>query len=306
MSRAKKELPESLELLLDTMCNTFGGIMFIALALIIISQLVTKQLKEMTPEEIDRKRIEQLNASIKELETEVKKLRAENADKAVAKYNVSAEQKQLIVKIVTAIDDSLDLNSKVSAAGEKIKDERKKAAENRRQIAILEKQKQRKIKDNKETRARYSKVAAALEREIAELEKSLASSSPRNLRFAKEESTSLKVYRILLQAGTAYRLGNEASPVVGEVTVSKNGRIATLIPVRGTHIGADPEQTLNGIFDNIDKNRYFIMIISDLDSFSTLLAMRQYLRDRGFRATWTVNPEFKFYMVDEVNHKASF
>ena len=118
MSRAKKELPESLELLLDTMCNTFGGIMFIALALIIISQLVTKQLKEMTPEEIDRKRIEQLNASIKELEAEVKKLRAENADKAVAKYNVSAEQKQLIVKIVTAIDDSLDLNSKVSAAGE--------------------------------------------------------------------------------------------------------------------------------------------------------------------------------------------
>jgi hypothetical protein len=72
MSRAKKELPESLELLLDTMCNTFGGIMFIALALIIIYQLVTKQLKEMTPEEIDRKRIEQLNASIKELETEVK------------------------------------------------------------------------------------------------------------------------------------------------------------------------------------------------------------------------------------------
>lgn len=306
MSRAKKELPESLELLLDTMCNTFGGIMFIALALIIISQLVTKQLKEMTPEEMDRKRIEQLNTSIKELEAEIRQLRVENADKAVEKYNVSAEQKQLIVKIITAIDDSLDLNSKVFAAEEKIKNERSKSTENNRVIARLEQQKERKKKDNAETKARYSKVASTIRREIAELEKALASTTPRKLRFAKEESTSLKVYRILLQSGTIYRFGNDASPVSGEVTVSKNGRIATLIPVRGTHIGADPEQTLNGIFDNIDKNRYFIMIISDLDSFSTLLAMRQYLRDRGFRATWNVNHEFKFYLVDEVNHKASF
>ena len=40
MSR-KNKLPDSLELLLDTMCNTFGAIMFIAISLVIISQITT-------------------------------------------------------------------------------------------------------------------------------------------------------------------------------------------------------------------------------------------------------------------------
>ena len=44
---ARRSLPESLELLLDTMCNTFGGVMFIAISMVITLMLSQQKL---TPE----------------------------------------------------------------------------------------------------------------------------------------------------------------------------------------------------------------------------------------------------------------
>src|SRR4051812_32206585 len=38
MSRRRREQPDSLELLLDTMCNTFGGIIMIALLIALLSR----------------------------------------------------------------------------------------------------------------------------------------------------------------------------------------------------------------------------------------------------------------------------
>src|SRR5574344_1164286 len=71
MNRKKCSLPDSLELLLDTMCNTFGGIMFIAISLIIISQLITKTLRSATPEEIDEKNIRRMEKHISGLQDEI-------------------------------------------------------------------------------------------------------------------------------------------------------------------------------------------------------------------------------------------
>lgn len=42
--RRKENSSDSLELLLDTMCNTFGGIMFIAISLLIISSFISKNI----------------------------------------------------------------------------------------------------------------------------------------------------------------------------------------------------------------------------------------------------------------------
>ncbi|MDD3886485.1 MAG: hypothetical protein PHI35_06420 [Victivallaceae bacterium] len=44
MSRAKRQPGSSLELLLDTMCNTFGGVMFIAIALAVVAAASSEQM----------------------------------------------------------------------------------------------------------------------------------------------------------------------------------------------------------------------------------------------------------------------
>ena len=306
MSRARKELPESLELLLDTMCNTFGGVMFIALSLIIISQLVTKQLQNITPEELDRRKIAQISERIKELEREIKKLKAENVERTVSKFNVTPEKKQLILKMADAFSEFADLNVKVADAEQKSLAGRKKVAELDKNIETLERQKHRKITENTEQQQRYDKISDVLKKEIDELEKALASTAPRKIRFAKNEETNLLPYRILLQAGSAYRFCNIKTPVTGEVTIIwGNDNTFQLVPVRGIAIGTDPEAALAEILSGIDRNRYFVSITTDFDSFPALLAMRQYLRDNGYKAYWFVDPEFRFEIVRDIKYSAS-
>ena len=98
--RGKQKLPESLELLLDTMCNTFGGIMFIALSLIIISQIVSKNLNETSPEKRDKETIERLERSIAALQQEISDLKLARTEDSFGELSLSGEQKEYIRKIM--------------------------------------------------------------------------------------------------------------------------------------------------------------------------------------------------------------
>ena len=63
------ETESSLELLLDTMCNTFGGVMFIAIALIVVLSISSKISTPETEDtkEISPQRLEELQAELEKL-----------------------------------------------------------------------------------------------------------------------------------------------------------------------------------------------------------------------------------------------
>ena len=65
--RRKNKLPDSLELLLDTMCNTFGAIMFIAISLVIISQFSIKAVKAKKPLNIDEEHLGKMRRQVRDL-----------------------------------------------------------------------------------------------------------------------------------------------------------------------------------------------------------------------------------------------
>ena len=52
---ARQSLPESLELLLDTMCNTFGGVMFIAISMVITLMLCQDMLTPQKRQEEEKR-----------------------------------------------------------------------------------------------------------------------------------------------------------------------------------------------------------------------------------------------------------
>jgi hypothetical protein len=108
MRRRRSEIPSSLELLLDTMCNTFGGIVFMAilLAVLLPRTLVTTQADPRTQEariEIQRNDLESenqaLRAKLNELgklsDTYARKLKAREADPR------SREQSELAKTLAT-------------------------------------------------------------------------------------------------------------------------------------------------------------------------------------------------------------
>ena len=107
---SKKSLPDSLELLLDTMCNTFGGIMFIAISLILVSQMVSKKIlkesaekaaKQVKVDPIAMKRdIQDLELDILKLQQKLKNIQSvaesftESKEKARSEYLKKIEEEK--------------------------------------------------------------------------------------------------------------------------------------------------------------------------------------------------------------------
>ena len=59
MSKRQQSEESSLELLLDTMCNTFGGVMFIAISLLVIISVMTKDIPQKNEEPTDMETLQQ-------------------------------------------------------------------------------------------------------------------------------------------------------------------------------------------------------------------------------------------------------
>lgn len=75
----------SLELLLDTMCNTFGGVMFIAISLVVISTYIPELVEKSTP-------LKSASRDVKEIREEIEKLGAKLSE---LKQSRSVKEKTL-------------------------------------------------------------------------------------------------------------------------------------------------------------------------------------------------------------------
>ena len=95
-------MPDSLELLLDTMCNTFGAIMFIAISLVIISQISTKMVRDMKPPEVTEEYLEQMRQRMRALEDELAEEEQKMAEKALAALAMPAEKKEKVERLLAA------------------------------------------------------------------------------------------------------------------------------------------------------------------------------------------------------------
>ena len=101
-SYRKSEDESSLELLLDTMCNTFGGVMFIAISIFVIISGMTQidnalEQQNTDPEEL-RRNITELQSVLQQamhqldIQTEELKIRQKESDSPLMQETVQLEQ----------------------------------------------------------------------------------------------------------------------------------------------------------------------------------------------------------------------
>src|SRR5215212_9991705 len=103
MSRRRRHQPDSLELLLDTMCNTFGGIIMIALLIALLSRDTDADPNATQTFRKQLEQLEQQTADAARLQKELHKEPDTNVVKAVALLKERdelqrkiAEQQQII------------------------------------------------------------------------------------------------------------------------------------------------------------------------------------------------------------------
>ena len=303
----KLALPDSLELLLDTMCNTFGGIMFIAISLVVVSQLISRDQLAKTPEEINETNLQNIRQHITELQNDILELQKFALARQFASTSQSPEQEAAISELQQAKIASLNAADALERSSIRREAEQLKLAHQKKLLAQAQQALEAKRKAIAANKDRLEHQQKVLRDTISELEKTLSTLQPREIRFAMEVSTNREPYWVLLQNGRIFRYGASGAQVFGEVEQrdSPDGDFGRMIPRKGNSIGDDPATQLDTLFKNVDRKKYFVSLLIDNTSFASLLTLKQYLRNAGFMVNWNYNPNYEFQYVSHASYKAS-
>lgn len=159
MSKRRLKIESSsLELLLDTMCNTFGGVMFIAISLLLIISVMTKDIPQENEETADTVTLQQEIESLqkiysellKELQLKAEQIKLQQSSNRQEKYQELLMLMQLVKEIKLKIeaaelaDKTLTLS--LSKLSKSVADLRKQTALQEDKIEFL----QRKLLDLEE------------------------------------------------------------------------------------------------------------------------------------------------------------
>ena len=261
----------SLDMLLDTMCNTFGGVCFIALLVAILSAMLPK---ESSSEEDDVRRM-----AVDETMAELIRTRDE--------LRVAVDlQRDLLETYTTNATSAISAADVVSLAGDKDAE----MAKLRKRLLELEEQIRKAMTDtdyNEQEYARLMKLSDELKRKIADFK----DARRRTVRTPTERSLpGLSAFDIWLRDGLLYQMNNEE-----QVRCDRNGfGEATTwdyhcIPGKGYRMD---EAFLNGpgfqnVVDHAGRTAFF-RIWTDSRSFPELCLLRDELIRRGFKYNWQV------------------
>lgn len=291
MSRSRRQQPgsNSLELLLDTICNTFGGILFIALLVTILTQLSEKKTpvprpSTATPEEIESLVLEQAH-----LLAEISRVRAnQDAEDLLASRLAPAEIQQLLTERNRLRDELHSVSDQIQSS----------LAENARVAADIQKILHQLSQVQAEIPEEKRKLAAledAIDRKVEKRSQQLRLSQVRSS-FGKSEVA------IVLRYGRAYlwhqydargnRLGlNTDDFIVLEsdaksVTVRPN-------PLRGIPLDGSPQsrQALSRLLEPFAPNRNTIVVVARPDTYHAFPQVRDATVASGFEYRLFVSTE---------------
>lgn len=113
MPRRTASRPDSLELLLDTICNTFGGVLFIAILVVMLLQQSSTEPAEVSPKSqpLSSRELQTLTTRIDSITSELARMRANrDSQDAIVQSFSPPEIRQLLTdrRVVTSQQEALD------------------------------------------------------------------------------------------------------------------------------------------------------------------------------------------------------
>jgi len=309
MSKKSTENSDSLELLLDTMCNTFGGVMFIAIALVIISTFIPKITKDIDAESTNDMRIAELQAEIEQLHLQIKKQQISISlkNELVEKYKNSPyldkirelgrlkdENAKLI--LLTAEEKSAEINTMIALRKVKKKNARLNKILTQQNLDLRELTDDLtllggKIKKEQKILADLTVAVPVETRTIGLAPLSVTEKTP----FVVVIDNN-KLYRVNDNSGELVFDGNsfnsssdvQMEPILSEENETPVGALIRLLPGKGVTINpsSDNRVALAKIFTPLDKTKKFISLEVNKNSFAGFIKVKEFLRKNGFTLYW--------------------
>jgi len=290
MPRSRDTVDASLELLLDTITNTFGSVLFITMLVAVLLRVSGQSEAERPPlSKTDQARTE---ARMAELAAEVESLKSTLdslpvADPATARIEAD---------IVAAAQETARLMADDTAVAASIVSEQEAMAALEAQVAHTQRELERMLPlaDEQATRRREAEEgAAALAKAAVELDRPVdptrivqTAQLPELVETEKEQIGLLmrygRIYVMHERSPAGERLGPNQSHFV--ITMRPDGRQTAKARPDAGHIadGATVNATLRQILARHPADKWVIAIVVNEDSFSQFQSVKSALVDLGY------------------------
>ena len=277
--RWKREEGDSLDLLLDTMCNLFGGIIFVALLVALLAG--DDASKKVNPSRSpSQDLLEREIANLEKEEQSLKQVLEEETKQGASKVSVEDQAAVKTLKNeLEALRQALQLASGDPSEGQDLGQflqEAKERKSNLEKEAILLENQKKSLKEEKE---RLAKRMADLKKRGEEA----VEEKIQGFRFPRERASSKKPYWILLS-------GDEVFPVQKAdsgwsywekyVTVRSSPNRDEIRPIAGH--GLKSEKEIRGVFSSISSASFYPVFFVAPDSFGRFRKAREIALKMGF------------------------
>jgi|GEM_PF-4072805 len=303
---SKGRMPGSMDLLLDTMCNTFGGVVFIALSLSLAFFVSRSQ---SSPAE----NLEKMKQELKERQQETALLEAKRSRMVKSLDSVKEFSSKFrpaktdLPETVTKLEqDCKDLQRETEMQKmAQIDLERKmKQLEQENQAMgseILGKNKQ--VTEMSKTQAEeYNRLCLVADT----LNETLQRTPEQKLHFSNNQRTASSPYILLVRNNQLYRLGSRYLHSSREVTVKRFGNMLLLTGVHGTWLASLTAADIQPLFKDFNKSSSFLWIMVHPDSFVAFVDFRRLLRNASLPVYWYINTASILYLVDHSDYSSSY
>lgn len=283
VARANNTSDESLDLLLDTICNTFGGVLFISMLVVILLNMSSESTTTLIVPEQSRQEMLNARASLVESSAELERLRRAASERqsitqkfANPEVAVQLAELQQMTSLNQSIRQSRDqLLSSLVNTQEAIND----AVSQAEQL--------------KQAQQQLSAALANLESQVQQ-EVSLRT---RTAELPKQRRTQKRQVAFLMKNGKLYAHaksdgnGNVAGQNESEVKQLTEGNKIYVEPVSsaGLAVNADSDDLapIESKINQFSKDDYFIVIVVWPDSFPQFLAVKEAI----------IRSEFEYQLV---------
>ncbi|HUY34066.1 MAG TPA: hypothetical protein VMV69_15060 [Pirellulales bacterium] len=277
MARRRGAPASSLDLLLDTICNTFGGVLFLAILTVILLQMSGREAENASPEVPRQAELAGLELRREDLAARLKTLRAAaDQQDALREQLAPADERELAATLrqLRARRDAVDqrrltLLGEVSQAQLEINTVSMKLAELDRVLS--------------EDREKLAAAEDALRREVAD--------RGADAGLPVLHDTNKDEIPLLLSAGhlhLVYRLNPDGSVVFNQddcqLTTSNGQREVSAKPGKGMPIEADgaSRQALTAKLAAFEKEDYYLAVFVWPDSFAHFRELKAVMVGQGY------------------------
>ena len=283
MSFRRQSRGDSLDLLLDTMCNTFGGIIMLAVLVTLLSKQERNGRATVDSEEMMRRRISEAELTLKESRAANANLVTEAGDPDTKKrLEAVVEKKALQAMLEVSARDAEAANASQPLAAQdaaarmaQLRDEMAKAAATRTDLS-----------NQLSTAEINTRRLTARASDLAKQAAALQSASVQKSRLPKEHSTSKSVVNVIVQYGKVYPVHTTSGARnTAHVEFTKNGNGVTVRPLPGAGLDARSSDWRNWL-NQLSASQDYIGFYVFEDSFGAFNAAKKVTVGAGFDYGW--------------------